>query len=56
MKESVELLKEDYTRRLFTINNEIKQNVGKMKSSRLIAKASCYKYFIVELDRILNIE
>ena len=53
MKE-LELLIEDYQRRLSTLNEEMLKNIGKMKYSRLETKASCYRYFIVELERLKN--
>jgi hypothetical protein len=49
---TVELLIEDYKRRLKTITEEISKNIGKMKCSRLEVKASCYRTFISELNRI----
>lgn len=53
---TVELLIEDYKRRLKTIKEEITKNPGKMKCSRLEAKASCYRTFISELERIDEIK
>lgn len=50
--EEIDLLIEDYQRRLVTINKEKELNKGKMKSIRLEVKASCYRYFLVELNRI----
>jgi hypothetical protein len=49
---TVELLIEDYERRLKTIKEEISKNIGKMKCSRLETKASCYRTFLSELNKI----
>jgi len=51
---TLEMLIEDYERRLKTINEEKAQNISKMKYSRLEAKASCYRYFLVELNKVKN--
>jgi hypothetical protein len=48
----LELLIDDYERRMTTIKDEIKINYGKMKCGRLETKASCYRTFISELKRI----
>ena len=48
----LELLIEDYERRLKTVNVEKEVYKGKMKYSRLEAKACCYRYFLVELRRV----
>jgi hypothetical protein len=48
----LELLIEDYRSRLKTVNEEKAKNIGKMKYSRLEVKASCYRYFLVELERL----
>lgn len=50
----MEQLLEDYKRRLKTIREEISKNVGKMKISRLQAKAGCYRTFITELERAIK--
>lgn len=50
--EEIDQLIEDYKRRLVSIKQLIKDNVGKMNCQRLEAKASCYRTFITELERI----
>lgn len=50
--EQIELLIEDYQRRLKTIISEIQKGGNDLTINRLSTKASCYRTFIVELERI----
>ena len=52
MSDELDLLIDDYQRRLSTIEEEISKNRGKMKCSRLEVKASCYRTFLSELTRL----
>lgn len=54
MSDKLDLLIDDYQRRLSTIEEEISKNRGKMKCSRLEVKASCYRTFLSELTRLKN--
>ena len=51
---TVELLIEDYQRRLNTVIEEIKplKLTEELKEERLRTKASCYRTFISELEKI----
>lgn len=48
-------LKEDYERRLKTVLEELRIcELNVEKETRLETKASCYRTFIAELNRLLN--
>lgn len=51
---TLELLKEDYKRRLQTVVQEIKNTPFKdqVKYQRLAEKGSCYSTFLYELDKL----
>lgn len=51
MKEQVDLLIDDYQRRIKTINHMIEKTCDVVTLLRLETKASCYRTFIVELER-----
>ena len=49
----IKLLIEDYKRRLDTANNMLKECDNKESKERITTKASCYRTFIVELERLI---
>ena len=51
MKEQVDLLIDDYQRKIKIINYIIEKTCDDVTLLRLKTKASCYRTFIVELER-----
>ena len=49
----METLLEDYKRRLKTVMDEIKKGGNDLTLNCLGTKASCYRTFIAELERVL---
>lgn len=49
--EQIEQLIDDYKRRLKTVMTEIRKGGNDLTINRLSTKASCYRTFIVELER-----
>ena len=49
-------LKEDYERRLKTVMTELEKGGNDLTINRLGTKASCYRTFLTEINRALNID